>query len=169
MLMVGPGKVGNSMTVSKEIRLDTDKEWSVIDGEFCRVLQFTPYSSVKNGKIHTDKLTEPYAHAILTLERKKVQGTMKGYIWHKIDFRNLWKVFKERTVQENEEVIIIWTKQNYRYTLCRYFSYFMPKLWIAIYPKGHLEILTEPSLKPEAMSYKEMLSPIEEFKPDIMR
>ena len=151
--------------------MDTEREWNEFDGETFRVLEFTPYSSIKNGKIHTDKLTEPYAHAILTLERKKVQGTMKGYIWHKIDFRNLWKVFKERTVQENEEVIIIWTKQNYKVTWFRYFRGF-PKLWIAIFPKGHLEMLADPSLRPESMSSKEKLEwhwPIELFKPDVMR
>ena len=156
------------MTVSKEIRLDTEREWNEFDGESFRVLEFTPYSSVKNGKIHTDKLTEPYAHAILTLECKKVQGLIKGYVWHKIDFRNLWKVFKERTVQENEEVIIIWTKQNYKYTWCKYFSYFMPKLWIAIFPTGQLEFIADSNLKPESRNWEEMLTPIELFKPNIM-
>jgi len=157
------------MRVSRVLRLDTDSEWNEFDGESLRVLEFTPYSLIKNRKIHTDKLREPYAHAILTLECKKVQGLIKGYVWHKIDFRNLWKVFEERTVQENEEVIITWTKQNYKYMWHRYVSYFLPKLWIAIFPKGHLEMIADPSLRPKSMSPREFICPIEVFKPDIMR
>ena len=152
------------MNVSRELCLDTDKEWSVIEGESCRVLAFTPFSVIENGKILTGKLIEPYAHAILTLESKKVQGTLKGYVWHKLDFRNPWKVFEERKVRENEEVIIIWTKQNYKYTWQKYVSYFLPKLWIAIFPKGYLEMKADPSLRPKSMSPREFFCPIEVFK-----
>jgi hypothetical protein len=149
------------VNVSRELSLDTDREWSEFEGESLRVLEFTPYSSIKNGKIFTGKLIEPYAHAILTLESKKVQGTIKGYVWHKLDFRNLWKVFKERKVQENEEVIIIWTKQNYKYTWQKYVSYFLPKLWIAIYPKGHLERRNNPNLRSEFKDAREALHSLE--------
>jgi len=156
------------VNTSRESRLDTEKEWSEIDGELCGVLQFTPFSVIENGKILASKITNPSPHATLTLECKKVQGTIIGYIWHRIDFRNLWKVFMERTVQENEEVIISWTTENYKYTWCKYFSYFMPKLWISIYPEGHFELLADPSLRPDSWGLKER-TPIEVFKPDVMK
>jgi hypothetical protein len=39
--------------MKSEITLIKDREWSVIDGEFCRVLDFNPLGSVKDGKIST--------------------------------------------------------------------------------------------------------------------
>ena len=153
------------MNTSREWNLLTDKEWAVIDGELCRVIEFSPLSCIKEGKILGEK-SLPYA--VVILECKKVPETIKGYVTHKIDFRNLWKVFEERTVQENEEVIIIWTKQNYKVTWLRYFRVY-PKLCVMIFPKGHFEILADPSLRPESMSVREILTPIEEFKPNIMR
>jgi len=156
------------MTVSGELRLDTDREWAVIDGEPCRVLAFTPFSLIKNGKVLAGKPTDPYPHAILTLECKKVQGIIKGYVWHKIDFRHLWEVFETRTVKENEEVIIFWTKRNYKYFWGRYLSYFLPKLRVDIYRKGWLEYMADPkNWEPESgerPSAKEMLTPIVSLK-----
>lgn len=156
--------------------LDTDKEWSEFDGEALRVLHFTPFSSIKNGKILAGKLTDPYPHAILTLECKQVKGVrnhllIKGYIWHKIDFRHLWTVFEEFTVNENEEVIIFWTKQHYKIRWLRYFGGF-PKLRVDICRKGQLEFYADPeNWQPESgkrPSPKEMLTPFLSLKWDGM-
>ncbi len=157
------------MTASDELVLDTDREWSEFDGEALRVLHFTPFSSIKNGKILAGKLTEPYPHAILTLECKKVQGIIKGYVWHKIDFRHLWEVFEEITInKENEEVIIFWTKQHYKIRWMRYFSYFLPKLRVDVCRKGQLEFYADPEkwqpVSGERPSAKEMLTPIVSLK-----
>jgi hypothetical protein len=152
------------MKFSRELSLLTDREWSVIDGEACRVLEFIPWGCIREGKIIADK-ADPYASVIL--ECKKLPETIKGYITHKIDFRHLWEVFKERTVKENEEVIIFWTKKHYKIKWLRYFRSF-PELRVDIYRKGHLEFLADPkNWQPESgkrPSAKEMLTPIVSLK-----
>ncbi len=152
------------MTIPDELVLLKDREWAVIDGEPCRVLNFTPFSVIENGKIYAGKSLDPYPHAVLTLECKKIQCNIKGHIWHKIDFRNLWKVFEERRIQDNEEVIIFWTIRHYKYFWGKYLSYFLPKLRVLVCHKGWLEFITHSGLKPESMSYEEMLRPIVDLK-----
>jgi len=156
------------MKASPELSLLKDREWTVIDGEPCRVVEFTPWSHIKEGKIFGDKKL-PYA--VVILECKKVKDTIRGYITHKLDFIHLWKVFKERTVKEDEEVIIYWTIQNYRYRWLKYFSVYLPKLWVLVFPKGHLEFIADPNWQSESgkrPSSKEMLIPIVNLKPEIM-
>ena len=156
------------MTASEELVLLKDKEWSVIDGEPCRVVQFDPLSCIKEGEICGNK-TLPYTS--VHLECKKVQGTIRGYVTHKIDFTNLWMAFKERTVKENEEVIFIWTVKHYKLPLLKYRSALFPKLRVMIFPKGHLEFMADPNWQPESgkrPSYQEMLTPIVDLKPEVM-
>ncbi len=61
-----------------------DSEWSLINGEPCKVINFTPLSSVENGKVVALNKTEPYAS--VTLECKKLPQQTKGFICHKLDF-----------------------------------------------------------------------------------
>jgi hypothetical protein len=158
-------KADEDMTSPDEVVLLTDKDWSVIDGELCRVLQFEPLSRILAGEIVGPKEI-PYASVIL--ECKKLQGPVRGYVTHKIDFTNLWTVFQERTLGEDEEVIIVWTKQHYKTRWLKYFSKVFPKLIVMVYPKGHLEVLENPELKPASMSYRDVFKPITELKPDVM-
>jgi len=155
---------GESMTACEELSLLTDREWSVIDGEACRVLEFIPYGCITEGRIIAG-MTGPYASIIL--ECKNIQGTITGYITHRIDFRHLWEVFEERTIQENEEVIIIWTKQHYKIKSLRYFRGF-PKLWVLVHRKGYLDFNADPKhWQPESgkrPSTFEMLTPIVSLK-----
>ena len=147
-----------------ELSLLRDEDWSLIDGEACRVLEFIPWGCIRDGRIIAAK-TGPYASVIL--EWKKSRGTIKGYITHKIDFRHLWEVFEERTLKENEEVIIFWTKRHYKIRWLRYFRSF-PKLRVDIYRRGYLEFLADPkNWHPESgerPSAKEMLTPIVSLK-----
>ena len=158
------------MKVSHELSLLKDREWSVIDGEPCRVIEFSPLSCIKEGKILGEK-SLPYA--VIILECKKVQEVIRGYVTNKTDFINLWKVFKERTIKENEEVIICWTKQHYKYRWLRYFSVIYPKLRILVCRKGHLEFMADPkNWQPDSgkrPSSEEMLRPIVDLKPEIMK
>jgi hypothetical protein len=154
------------MKGSQKLYLITNKDWTVIDGEPCRVLQFMAFSCIKEGKILRDKKAPD---AILTLECKKLSDTViKGYIWHKIDFGHLWEVFEERTIKENEEVVIFWTEQYYKYWIHRIFPYFMPKLRVHIYRKGWLDYMADPNnWQPESgetPSAKDMLTPILSLK-----
>ena len=157
---------------SPELSLLTDKEWSVIDGECCRVVQFEPFSHIIEGKIYGPKAI-PYAS--ITLECKKVQDTITGFITHKIDFTHLWMVFEERTVKEDEEVIIYWTVKHYKFPLkfiSKYCSALFPKLWVLVCRKGHFEFIANPSWQPESgkrRSSREMLIPIVNLKPEVMK
>jgi hypothetical protein len=153
------------MASPEEVVLLTDKDWTVVDGEPCRVLQFEPFSHFVAGEIVGPK-EMPYASVML--ECKKVQGPVRGYVTHKIDFTNLWTVFQERTVGENEEVILVWTRKHYKIKALKHLSKIFPKLIVMVYPRGHLDVLNNPELKPASMSYRDVFEPIMRLKPDIM-
>ncbi|MBU0998765.1 hypothetical protein KKG24_00430 [Patescibacteria group bacterium] len=144
-----------------------DGEWSAIDGEPCRVINFTPLVSIENGKIITPNKEEPYASVVL--ECKKVPNTIKGFIWHKMDFKHLWKAFKERDIQQNEEVIIFWSKKHFK-SYAKIFSALMPRLWVMICQKGAFELMADPNSRPELQGEARYLAerPIIEWKPEVM-
>lgn len=145
-----------------KIVLLRDREWSMIDGEPCRVIDFDDTIS-KLGKLM------PYAS--INIECKKVKKVIKGFITHKIDYIHLRKAFRERTIKESEEVIIFWTKRNYKLKLMRFLPGFWPKLWVMICPKGAFELMTDANYKPELQGEARFLAekPIVDWKPEIMR
>ena len=145
-----------------------DSEWSVIDGEPCRVIDFTPLASVENGKVITPNVTTPYA--LVTLECKKMSSTIKGFVTNKVDFIHLWTAFKERGISDNEEVIIIWTTKEYKDKFLRVFSAFLPKMWVMVCPKGAFEIETDPNRRPELTGEArwKAAAPIVDWKPEVM-
>ncbi len=112
--------------------LGKDIAWNKINGELCHVLDFFPHASVQNGKIESTGISMPYAS--LTLECPKMSEKVAYSIIHRIDFTNLWEIFRERGVKENEEVLV--GRYEYRTILGRLFSPFLPKIYILIYPKG---------------------------------
>lgn len=123
-----------------------DSEWSVIDGEPCRVIKFTPFASVENGKVIIANKTEPYASVIF--ECKKLPQQAEGFICHKMDFQHLWMAFNERGVKENEEVIMFYSKKHLK-SYAKLFSAIMPRLWVMICPKGAFELMTNPQSRPD--------------------
>lgn len=161
--------------IMENIHLRKDSEWSIIDNEPCRVIEFTPMASVQNGKVLTPNITEPYASVIL--ECKKIPNTFRGYICHKMDFQHLWAAFKQRGVQEGEEVIIFYSKQQLK-NYAKLFSAFMPRLWVMICRKGAFELMAEEIERRTDTNWKPELSgearwnamkPIAEWKPDVMK
>jgi hypothetical protein len=153
----------------KNITLLKDNEWSIVDGEACRVVHFTPFASIVDGKIKNAGLSMPYC--AITIECKNLPYQAIGYITHKIDFTNLWKTFKERGVKENEEVIITWTRDNYKKGFPKTLSMIYPKLWVMICRKNAFEAINDPHSYTDldGMTYMEFISPIVSFKPDIMQ
>lgn len=148
--------------------LKKDKEWSIIDGKPCKVINFTPLATIENGKVIASNKTEPYASVIL--ECKKLPQQTKGFICHKMDFQHLWAAFKERGVRENEEVIIFYSKKHYKLKLLRFLPGFWPKLWVMICQKGAFKLITDSNYKPELQGearYKAE-KPIIDWKPEIM-
>lgn len=144
-----------------------DSEWSVIDGEPCKVIEFTPLASVKSGKVVVSNKTEPYAFVIF--ECKKLPQQTKGFICHKMDFQHLWAGFNERGIKENEEVIIFYSKKHLK-SYAKLFSAIMPRLWVMICPKGAYELMTNPQSRPDLQGEARFLAerPIAEWKPEVM-
>jgi len=151
-----------------EIILRKDTEWSIIDGEPCRVISFTPIATVENGKILTSNKTKPYAS--VALECKKLPNGIQGFIRHKTDFKHLWVAFKERGVKNNEEVIIFYSKKHLK-SYAKIFSAFMPRLWIMICHKEAFELMTSPNFRPKLQGEARFLAekPIMEWKPGAMK
>jgi hypothetical protein len=153
-----------------EIVLLKDKEWSVIDGEACRVIDFSPLGAIINadGEVQSIDKTTPYAS--ITIECEKLGKNIRGYITHKIDFKHLWTAFRERMVKEDEEVIIIWTKKHYKVGI-KYVSAFMPKLWVMVCAKGAFDLMTNDDYKPELTGLErwEAQKPITDWKPEVMK
>jgi hypothetical protein len=146
-----------------------DSEWSTIDGEPCRVIDFTPWASVENGKVVALNTTTPYAS--VTLECKKIPNTIEGFVTHEVDFIHLWSAFKERGISDNEETIILWSMKHYKYKFLKFLSPFLPKMWIMICPKGAFEIMVDSHYKPGLTDtvWSKATMPIIEWKPEIMK
>ena len=155
--------------IESKIGLIKDREWSVIDGEPCRVIYFGTLGSYidTSGKIQSMDKTIPYA--VVHIECKKLGKNITGYITHKMDFQHLWAAFKERTVKEDEEVIIIWTKKHYK-RKAKLFYGFMPNLWVMVCPKGAFELIVDSSYKTELAGEARWnaMKPIIEWKPEVM-
>lgn len=133
----------NSLSQSG-ITLLRDIEWSLIDGELCLVSDFASMmgSTVKEGAVISNTTNTPYASIVLSSKKAK---NMTGFITHKIDFANFWKAFKERGINDEEEVLVYWTAKHYKYKILQIFSNFFlnllgttpfPKMIIMICPKG---------------------------------
>jgi len=155
--------------MKEKITLLKDEEWSLIDGEICRVIDFVPMgSSVKDGKAIAMDTTTPYAS--IQIECKKLSGEITGFITHKIDFINLWNAFKEREIRENEEVLIFWSINHYKNKIFKSLSRVMPKLWVMVCPKNAFEILTDDNYQPELQGEARAKAtlPIMSWKPDVM-
>jgi len=151
-----------------ETILRKDSEWSVIDGEPCKVIEFTPSAIIKNGRVVALNKNEPYASVVL--ECKKLSQQTKGFIYHKMDFQHLWAAFKERGVRENEEAIIFYSKKRLK-SYAKLFSVFMPRLWVMICPKGAFELMADPNNRPELQGEARFLAelPIVEWKPELIK
>lgn len=141
------------------ISLLKDSEWDILEGEICKVINFTPLPTGKNL---------PYASVVL--ESKKFKEEIKGFITHKQDFQHLTKAFKEKATSKNIEILIIWTRKNYKLKFLKHISSFYPKLIVWVCPKGAYELVTNPKHKPQLQGEARFFAekPITEYKPEIM-
>jgi hypothetical protein len=156
------------MNNRKEETLLTIKQWSKIESEMCRVLEFTPMTSFENNKITKIDTNTPYAS--ITFECSNQSEILRGFVGHKEDFKALWYIFKERKLDSDEEVLFIWSNKHYKNLLYSLLSRFMPKLWIMICKKSSFEIITNLNYRPELTGEARALASksLEDFKPDVM-
>ncbi|KKQ80805.1 MAG: hypothetical protein UT02_C0002G0030 [Parcubacteria group bacterium GW2011_GWC2_38_7] len=134
----------------EEIILLKDKEWSLIDGDLCLVTTFTPLDGnfVKDGIVTSSNTLAPYAAIEITC---RTATKITGFITHKIDFANLWHVFKEINFNpEKEEVQIYWTTKHYNNLIAKIISFLyltfigmtpLPKMFVMLYKKGTFDKL----------------------------
>lgn len=181
------------MNESQEVTLLKDSDWSAIDGEICRVLEFTPLTAiVKDGRVKASSLTTPYASVVI--ECSKIQGKATGYITHKIDFAILWAAFNERTqvrsaraevrydthgvpafvpkynAANNEEVWLVWTRKRYRLKF-GLINKPLPRLIVSVHPKGAYELVTNPNTRPELKgeAWAHAILPLITWTPIVMK
>lgn len=146
----------------------TDNDWNIVADKFCRVKVFTPMATIQEGKILALDKTIPYAS--VTLECKKLPHPVQGIISHSLDFRNLWAAFYERSLEKDEEVLIIWTKKQYK-GYAKKFSRAMPRLWVMVCPKESFKLQTDKNFRPElgGRARWNAARPRADWKPDVMK
>jgi len=106
-------------------------------------------------------------YALVTLDVPGLPPDTMGAISHKIDFMNLWKVFREIQLTDDEEVNVAWIKSRLP-SAAKWFSMFMPGLVVMICESGAYELITtdcRPELRGEARFKAER--PIVELRPSI--
>jgi len=147
-----------------------DKEWSAVDGEVCKVIEFSPLVTSINESNQVQNGSKSLPYAVITIECKKLDSITRGYITHKIDFGNLWVAFNERYLDANEEIIVVWSKNNYKRGV-KLLSGFMPKLWVMICPKGAYELMSDSNYKPElsGLARWNAMKPIIDWKPGVFK
>jgi hypothetical protein len=151
-----------------EIVLLKDKDWSVIDGDACRVKRFGPLATVEDGRVRSLDWGMPYA--AIDIECKRLpHDDVTGFIGHKLDFLHLWSAFNERGVGDDEEVIVIWTKKHLK-RYARVVSKIMPRLWVMVCRKEAFELMTDQDFRRELTGQARWKAsePLVEWKPDVM-
>ncbi len=180
------------MNESQEVTLLKDSDWSAIECEICRVLEFTPLmAEVKDGRVKTSNPNMPYASVVI--ECPVIQGEAKGFITHKVDFAMLWAAFNERTqvkgaraealyepngnpafakhgVATDEEVWLVWTKKSYIGAI-GLMNKFLPSFIVSVCPKGAYELITNRKVRSELTGEARYLAerPLITWTPKVMR
>lgn len=171
------------MNTLEQTILLKDDDWSAVDGELCRVLEFTPLvETEREGHVKASISKTPYASVVIECE--KTRGNVKGFITHKVDFSMLWAAFNKplqiRGVrmeiscdpeqgESAREVWFIWTKKRYK-RLAGLFKAILPRLIVMVCPKGAYDLATNPNIRPELTGEKRFLAqrPFVTWTPEVM-
>ncbi len=115
--------------------------WKNIKHKFFTVIKFTPNASVSGNTVRANSAFEPYA--TLTIESPAYDTSILMPVLHRLDFLNLWRVFNEHIVADDEEVIVT-------YDTDRWLGRMAPNLPIMIALKNTVKKLTDISSLPTA-------------------
>jgi hypothetical protein len=87
-----------------------------------------------------------------------------------MDFTNLWSVFQERGVQNDEVVIVSWTREHYRFRVYKWLSRFMPKLAIWVYTEEGYRLWWDRDYRPDYTGIERLKEsqPLVRLKPPVM-
>ncbi len=153
------------MVNSKSVTILRDDDLKLIDGLVCKVINFTPWSVIENGKVKSlNKSFDPYA--ALTVQCSKYEEELNWFITHKKDFIHLWEAFKIRGIKKNEEVLIAYSSSEWS-GLQKLFAFILPKLHILICHVGAYELISNKNYRPELTGEARFLAerPIIEWNP----
>jgi hypothetical protein len=144
-----------------------DSHWDSVEGQICRVRRFTPLATVDNGEIRSPNWTLPYAS--VELECDALSDNVIGFVTHKVDFQHLWIASNRRSVENEDELIIIRNKKGLNWP-AKLFSAFMPKLIVWVCKKGAYELITTDT-RPELQGLARFQAerPIFELRPRVMK
>jgi len=120
--------------------------WNSLKGEICRVKCLTFFANVEGHKVRSLGRANPYA--LLKVESPALEQEAVLPIRYRPDFISLWEIFKQRGVNEKEEVIISYT-EFFKKGLKKLLNPIKPKLHFFVYPIGHLEEAYDSSFKPQ--------------------
>ncbi len=137
--MAIPHEYGGVPVIGKDI------PWKLIEKEACRIKHFTPLAKVEVDKVLAFSRGMPYA--LLRVESPKLPQEAVMPVVHRLDFKNLWEIFKQRGVGKEEEVLVFYVP-FFGKGLKRFLSTGLPKLHLYIYPSGHLEEMYDSEFQP---------------------
>jgi len=153
--------------MAEQIEMIRDIDWQIIEGDACRVMGFTPMAEIINGKVRAFSMTTPYAAVIF--ECKKIPLPVEGFIFHKLDFMNLYEAMREKSLQDDTEVLMFWNKKHLR-SYAKLLSKIMPRFCFMLCAKGSFELLTDNAHRPELRGEARLIAmkPIIQWTPKVM-
>jgi hypothetical protein len=98
-------------------------------------------SKVIDVKVVSPNTNLPYGK--IKLNCVGIEEDVIGFITHWIDFKNLWEIYKNRGVKEEEECLIYWTRNHYTKFMSKVLSFMMLKLVVMVCKKGTYESCPE--------------------------
>jgi hypothetical protein len=112
-----------------------DIQWDLIEQDFLRVSDLTPFATVDGKKVKSVDPSMPYA--LLGVDSLKLKHEAILPIAHQVDFRNVWESYQQ--LGDDEELLVTYYPE-YK-GLLRLLNKIghLPKLAISIYPSGSLE------------------------------
>ena len=157
--MAGSPDISNIPVVGYDI------DWNKFDKEYCRVEQFTSLGTIDGGKVPGSRGT-PYA--LLMVDSPWLAKRSLMPVGHREDFRNLWDIFEQRGVGKGEEVLLSYSPFfRDKFKWLRFLRPWLPRLYLAIYPRGHLEEVYARGVRPkDSLAWTE---PIAEWHPKGLR
>lgn len=136
-----------------------DKSYSSINGKLLKVTKLDLSKASKNSQWIS------YGVIFFELENKQT-GLLN--IYNKTDYKNFEKALY--SMNNDSELIAIWSTNNYSNLFYKLFSAFMPKLIFWICNKGSYNILSNENFRKELTGEARFLAskPIIEIKPSVM-
>jgi hypothetical protein len=150
--------------------LGKDISWNAVDMTMLRVLEFSPISTVEGTKVKSSSNFVPYAFLTVESIEKTFNGRAVLYVTNRQDFTNLWRVFKEIGIKQDEDVVVVWSKKMYANWIYKVLSVFMPKMVVMVYRKESIRLIIDNDYQPELEGIERLEAslPVIHLKPKVI-